>query len=245
MERDLNALVAKVKEAAGANLKSLVLYGSAVTGDFHSKHSDLNVLCVLERLDAAWLEKMNPPSRWWVGKGHPSPLVFTVEELARSADVFAIELLDIKASHRVLFGEDVFADLEIPMNLHHLQVERELRNSLVRLRQQFLRAPRDDKTTLALMTGSLSSFLALFRHALVALGRQSPAEPHQPKHAVVDRLADLLKFDPKGFHTVLEIREGKKSPRQVDAPAIFRAYLDAVTVVTRETDKRLNPGPAE
>jgi predicted nucleotidyltransferase len=240
MEQDLKALVAKLKEAAGANLKSVVLYGSAVTGEFHSKHSDLNVLCLLERLDPAALEELNPPSRWWAGKGNPAPLVFTLEELRRSADVFAIELLDIKSSHRVLLGEDPFAQLEVPMSLHHLQVERELRNNLVRLRQHYLSAPHDDKTSLGLMTGSVSSFISLFRHALIALGQQSPAEPHQPKHTVVDRLATLLRFDPSGFHTVLEVREGKKSSKQVNAPAVFRAYLEAVARVVREVDERLN-----
>jgi hypothetical protein len=241
MEQDLNALVTRLREALGDNLRSLVLYGSAVAGEFHSKHSDLNVLSLVERLDGSVLERINPASTWWTRKGHPAPLVFTLEELQRSADVFAIELLDIKTSRRVLFGRDLVADLNIPMNLHHLQVERELRNNLVRLRQHYLSARRDDKTTLGLMTASVSSFISLFRHALVALGEQPAADPHQPKHVVVDRLAALLSFDPSGFHTVLEIREEKKSTRQADVPATFRAYLDAVAKVVHEVDERLSP----
>src|SRR5437899_9918441 len=90
MDKDLNELVERLKQAAGSNLKSVVLYGSAASDEFHAKHSDLNVLCVLERLDASELEKLNPPATWWSRKGHPAPLVFTRDELRTSADVFAI-----------------------------------------------------------------------------------------------------------------------------------------------------------
>src|SRR5712692_1613784 len=112
MEKDLSELVEKLKRAAGTNLKSVVLYGSGVSEELQPKHSDLNVLSVLDWLDAAELEKLNSAAAWWVRKGHPAPLVFTLEELRRSADVFAIELLDIRARRRVLFGEDVFEGFE-------------------------------------------------------------------------------------------------------------------------------------
>lgn len=235
MEKQLDQLVRKLKEAAGSNLRSVVLYGSAVTGEFHPKHSDLNVLCVLEQLDAVELEELNPTAAWWSRKGHPAPLVFSLEELRRSADVFAIELLDIKASRRVLFGEDFFANLDVPMNLHHAQVERELRSNLIRLRQRYLAAPPDLKTLLGLMTASVSAFATLFRHALSALGEQPP----QQKRDVLNRLAGLLGFDAAGFHTVLDVREGKRREKDVDIVATFRAYLEAVARVAHEVDRRL------
>ena len=235
MEKDLNELVEKLKQAAGTNLKSVVLYGSAASGDFQQKHSDLNVLCVLERLHGEELAKLNPATAWWARKGHPAPLVFTVEELRRSADVFAIELLDIQASRRVLDGEDVFASLHVPMSLHREQVERELRTNLIRLRQGSLATPRSDASLERLMTASVSTFLALFRHALIALGEQAPKE----KRAGVDRLAALLGFDGAGFHAVLDAREGKRPLRSSDVPATFAAYLAAVTHVTEEVDRRL------
>jgi len=36
-----------------------------------------------------------------------------------------------KKSHRVLFGRDPVADLEIPMNLHRVEVEHELRAATI------------------------------------------------------------------------------------------------------------------
>ncbi len=233
MEKDLNELVEKLKQALGAGLKSVVLYGSAASGDFQPKHSDLNVLCVLERIEAAALGKLNATATWWVRKGHPAPLLFTLEELHHSADVFAIELLDIQASHRMLFGEDVFVSLHVPMSLHREQVERELRTNLIRLRQALLTASWNEAGLERLMNASASTFVALFRHALIALGEQPP----QSKRAVVDRLAAVLGFDAFAFHAILDAREGKR--RGGDVLKISDGYLGAVTRVAEEMDRRL------
>jgi hypothetical protein len=238
-EQQLGELIAKLKQAAGSNLKCIILYGSAATGEFQSGHSDLNIICVLDRLGTAELQKLSPVSAWWIRKRHPAPLVFTLEELRQFADVFAIELLDIKQGHRLLYGEDVFTTLDVPMDLHHLQLERELRNHLVRLRQQYLRTSDDNRAVIALMTGSVSSFAALFRHSLIALREQSDAEPHRSRRDVVGRLSDLLGFDPSGFYTVLDVREGRRPGKQVDAQATFQSYLDAVVRVVRQMDERL------
>ncbi len=233
MEKVLNELVEKLKQAAGGSLKSVVLYGSAASGEFQPRHSDLNILCVLERIDAAELGKLNRTAAWWVGKGHPAPLVFTMDELRHSADVFSIELLDIKANHRILYGEDVFASFDVPMSLHREQVERELRTNLIRLRQAYLAAPRKTVTLERLMSASISTFMALFRHALIALGEHPP----HSKRAVVDRLAELLGFEASPFHTALDAREGKRG--QADVFQTFDAYLAAVTRVAEEMDRRL------
>jgi len=62
--------------------------------------------------------------------------------LRHSADVFAIELLDMKQHRRMLLGEDFFDSVDVPMTLHRLQVERGLRTGVIRLRQAFLRSRR-------------------------------------------------------------------------------------------------------
>ncbi len=235
MEDILAELVGKLKGVAGPNLKAAVLYGSAVTGEFQEKHSDLNVLCLVERAGASELEQLNPVAIWWAKKGHPAPLVFTLEELQRSADVFAIELLDMKAHHRMLLGEDFLTGLAVPTTLHALQVERELRTNWLRLRQAILAAPPRRQALAGLMTGSISTFVTLFRHALIALGERSP----DGRRAVADRIAALVAADAAPFQTVLDIRAGKQEESQVDLPATLRGYLELVERVTDEVDRRL------
>ncbi len=240
-EQDLTDLVTRLKNAAGGNLLSVILYGSAATEEFHAGHSDLNVLCVMRSLGRDDLSKLHGASAWWAKKGHPAPLFFTLNELHHSADIFAIELLDIQAAHRVLHGQDLMASMHIPMNLHRLQVERELRNNTLRLRQHYLRHPADTKKTLELMTDSISSFAALFRHALIALGEESPSS----KRDTINRLGSVLGFDPSPFHTIFDIREGRKRERDVDVQGTFGAYLDRVSKVTDEIDRRLAGPPAK
>ncbi len=239
-EQNLTDLVTRLKNAAGSNLLSVILYGSAATEEFHPGHSDLNVLCIMQSLGRDDLSKLHAASAWWAKKGHPAPLFFTLSELQHSADIFAIELLDIKAAHRVLHGEDVIASLHVPMDLHRLHVERELRNNTLRLRQHYVMHPADSRKTLELMTSSISTFAALFRHALIALGE----DPPPTKRTTMDRLGSVLGFDPSPFHTIFEIREGRKRERDVDVQATFDAYLDRVAKVTEEIDRRLAVPPA-
>jgi hypothetical protein len=239
-EQDLTDLVTRLKDAAGSNLLSVILYGSAATEEFHEGHSDLNILCIMRSLGRDDLSKLHGASAWWAKKGHPAPLFFTLNELHHSADIFAIEMLDIQAAHRVLHGEDVMGSLHVPMNLHRLQVERELRNNTLRLRQHYVRYPADSRKTLELMTSSISTFAALFRHALIALGE----EPPPTKRSSMDRLGSVLGFDPSPFHTIFEIREGHKRGRDVDVQATFDTYLDRVSKVAEEMDRRLAVPPA-
>jgi hypothetical protein len=235
MEAKLTELVNRLQAAAKDNLQAVALYGSAVTGEFREGHSDLNVLCLVKRANSSDLETLHGVAEWWTKKGNHPPLIFTHEELNRSADVFAIELLDMKSRHRILFGENFLTTLEVPLNLHRLQVERELRTSWLRLRQAILAAPLDKKSHLGIMTQSLSTFCALFRHALFALGQPLPAT----KREAVAAIAVLTAADPTAFHSLLDLREGKKNNDAIDVEAALRSYLTFVEVVTNEVDRRL------
>jgi hypothetical protein len=235
-ENDLRELVERLQQVVGANLTALVLYGSsAADQEFREEHSDLNVLCLLQRLDAGELKKLQPVGLWWWRKGHPTPLVFTLPELQESADVFAIELLDMKQRHRMLLGDDFLLRFEVPMALHRSQVERELRTNVIRLRQALLRSRGRRAELSELMIASASTFAALFRHALIALGEPAP----ESRRETLDRLATKLRFDPGAIHAVLDIRDGKRQLRELDIELTFASYLDIVTRVAEEMDRRL------
>jgi hypothetical protein len=235
MEAKLTEFVNRLKAAIQDSLKTVVLYGSAVTGEFRAEHSDLNVLCVVDRADATLLENAHGVAEWWMRQGNLAPLIFTVDELRRSADVFAIELLDMKLHHRILFGTDFLDDFEVPLHLHRLQVERELRTAWLRLRQAILAAPLSNKVHVDIMLKSVSPFCALFRHALLALGHDMPAT----KRETVDAIASLTGGNPTAFQTVLDLREGKRKKSEIDVEVSLNAYLELVEVVTNEVDRRL------
>jgi hypothetical protein len=235
MEKQLRELVERLQQAVGSNLQSVILYGSAAAGEYRPGFSDLNVLCVVERLDLETLERLNPVVVWWTRMGQPAPLVFPREELLRSADVFAIEMLDIRAAHRVLHGENLFATLQVPMHLHRVEVERELRVQLLRLRQRYLTTPQNKKALLNLLVESISSTLTLFRHALLALGEP----PAATRRDALEQLSRQLGFDPAAFGALLDLREGKRRAAELDPIALLRGYLEGMTRVADEVDRRL------
>ena len=113
-EKQIDEFVSRMKQAAGQNLQSIILYGSAATGEYQTDFSNLNLLCVLRESSFSKLSAIAPVVDWWHRQKNPAPLVMTQEELERSADVFSIELLDMQHHHRMLFGEELLT----PGKLH-------------------------------------------------------------------------------------------------------------------------------
>ena len=235
IDHKLDEFVQKLKAAATDNLRAVILYGSAATEEFHTKHSDLNILCLVGQADAAHLEALHGAVEWWTRRDQRAPLVFTLDELQRSADIFTIELLDMKSRHRILYGANVLAEISVPLHYHSIQVERELRTDWLRLRQAILGAPKKSKVYLELMVSSFSAFAALFRHALIALG-EARAET---KREAIERIAKFAEADPAGFHAILGVREGKVKERDLDAEKTLNQYFAFVEAVTEEFDRQL------
>jgi hypothetical protein len=193
------------------------------------------LLCVVSDADAKQIEALHDPVEWWGKQGHRPPLVFTLEELQRSADVFAIELLDMQSHHQILFGEDILAGISVPLHYHSIQVERELRTDWLRLRQAMLAAPKKPKIYLELMTSSFSVFTALFRHALIAMGEA----PAGSKREAIERIGKFASADPAGFLAVLDHREGKREGRKIDVEKTLTQYFVFVEAVTDTFDRWL------
>jgi hypothetical protein len=226
METKLQELVNRLTEAAGKNLESVVLYGSAASGNYKPGTSDLNVLCTLVTMDVQELQLLAPVVHWWTQEEkEPPPLFFLSEELQRSTDVFAIESLDIQRAHRVLFGDDPVAKLEIPMNLHRVQVERDLRLLLLRLRQHALLAGKNEMEYTNTLRRTDSSALTLLRHTLMAFGEEPPADPA----ALFERVAVATGADARAFQAVHDFHEG--GTIESDAFQVYDAYMHALEKV--------------
>ena len=227
-----NEFVSRLRAATGENVVSVVLYGSGADGEFHPEYSDLNLLCVLRDASFVSLAKITEVADWWRGKKHHPPLVFTGEELQASAGVFPIEFVDMKQRYRVLYGEDVLRDLQVPMALHLFQLRYELREKLMLLRQHVSLVANKDKQLWEVMLHSLSSFTTLFRHVLIELGEQGR------KHSrdAVSELAARLNFDASPFVQLMDVRAGKLERKQVRASKIAAGYLAGIEKVSTAVD---------
>ena len=233
----LTEFVNRLKDVAATNLKSIILYGSAARGDFHEAHSDLNLLCVFNSLAVEELSRTAPIIHWWsVEQNEPAPLFFTSEELKHSADVFSIEILDMQESRQVLHGEDTVGAINVTMNLHRLQVERELRTVILKLRQHYLRTPGDTKELTPILRKSFSGVLTLLRHTIIAFGEEAPSDPHD----IVARAAALTNSDASAFDAVLHVRE--TGSLHGDIVPVYGAYLAELEKIIRALDQHMPKG---
>jgi hypothetical protein len=122
--------------------------------------------------------------------------------------------------------------------MHRIQVEYELGEKLALLRQHLLLAAGNDSRLWELLTRSVSSFATLFRHALIALGSESPVG----KREAVQALSKQIGFDASSFLQVLDVREGKADRKTFDVADVFSRYLAALEHVTATVDKMLDSG---
>jgi predicted nucleotidyltransferase len=231
MEQKLQDLVDRLRDAQKERLVSVILYGSAASGDHHGEFSDLNVLCVLTRVTPAELSACEPIFKWW-RDGNPSPLLLSEEEVRTSTDCFPIEFHDMQERRRVLFGQDVIEKLEIDKTFYRAQVEHDLRAKLLRLRQKAAGVLGNKQDLLRLMMDSVSTFLVLSRHALLLSGIATGWQ----KREIARNLA-ALQVNATPFDTLLDLREKKKKPGDVDVESAFASYLKQIEAVVAHVDR--------
>jgi len=224
VDKPLAQLVERLRRAYGESLVAVVLYGSAVTEERHSKFSDYNVLCVLSAVTPRELSAGEEVFHWWRGLGNPSPLLLTETEMSSSAECFPIEFLDIQQQHRLLHGREVMSGLAIGRSFYRAQVEHDLRAKVLRLRQKASGLLSDPGLLRRLLADSVSTFCVLLRHALALDGVQVAAR----KREIVERAAERFAFDSQPFLKLLDLREERCAPRDVDPWVLLAPYLDAL-----------------
>ena len=233
MEKLLNELVEKLQKAFGERLVSVVLYGSAASGEYRAHFSDLNILCVLTEVTPRELGESEQIFRWWRSQGSPSPLLLSQEEFYGSSDTFAIEFHDIQRQHRVLFGKEVTESLVVDDSFYRAQVEHDLRAKLLRLRQKAAGILSEEDLLRRLLVDSLSTFCVLFRHALVLHGGEPPAT----KREIIAQASERFGVDPAPFSKLLDIREELVKPGDVPPVPLLGSYLQGIGVVIAAVDR--------
>jgi hypothetical protein len=232
MPGQLDQLVERLRKALGGDLVSVVLYGSAAVGDYNEKFSDYNVLCVLGQITPAQLGATGPIFSWWREQGNPAPLLLTENEVRNSTDCFAIEFHDIKEHHRILYGADVVSSLVIDRSFYRAQVEHDLRAKLLRLRQKASGVISDKEVLRRLLADSISTFCVLFRHALILHGREVAGR----KREIIEHAREIFGIDSAPFNSLLDQREQKIKPKEIEPEALLAAYLKEIGKVIDAVD---------
>ena len=212
----------QLKSSLGANLASVILYGSTVSGDQTKSYSRVNLCVILKEDGVPALRAALPAFREWAKAGHPWPTVFTVHRFERASDVFPIEFADIKRSRRVLFGSDPFAIVTIEAAAMRTQLEHELRVKLLRLREIYFETGGDPKGLRDALAKTLSALTAMMR-TILRLMNKSVDGLSSPQ--VWAALAERAPIDAEAFSTVWQWRQKDRAADKADPEAVFTRVL--------------------
>ena len=220
----LEELVTQLRSAYGAQLTSVVLYGSGATGEHVAKKSDYNVLVLLARMESGALAAASAVARAWNEAGNPPPMTLTEEEWLRSSDVFPMEYSDILAQNRVLYGSPPFDGIRISRENLRLQLEQQVMGKLLQLRQGALLAGTDGSRQAGLIAASIGTIMVLFRAVLRLSSETVPAE----SGLVAERVAALAGFNAKPFVRALRHKRGEEKLATAEAGGVLSQYLSGV-----------------
>ncbi len=220
----LDDLVAQLRAAYGADLSTVVLYGSAAAGEHIPKQSDYNVLLLLERVEPRALAAASAVARAWNEAGNPPPMTMTVEEWRESSDIFPMEYADILERHRVLYGTSPFDGIMVLRENLRLQLEQQVMGKLLQLRQGALLAGTEGRRQVDLISASLSTMMVLFRSVLRLHGERPPGD----NAALAQRVATLAGFDATPF--LRAIRHVRSETRMTgdDVGELLAGYIGGI-----------------
>jgi predicted nucleotidyltransferase len=209
---------------------SAVLYGSAARGDFVPGRSDINLMLVLDQLNAPVLRSLSRGFTGWRKAIPEPPLVLSRPEWSRANDAFPIEITDMRLSYQVLRGSDPLAGVQVDLGDLRKALEREFRGKLLRLRQGYSTYAPEPGALGSLGLQSAATILVLLRGVLTAAGKPVPTDATELASAA----AALIGFEPEYLLHVVRHR----SDREWRCGASeFENYMNAVEQTAQFIDQ--------
>lgn len=218
----LQRFVDAARDALGADLMSIILFGSAAEGRLRAT-SDVNVLVVIRDWKPEQADRMREPVRTAIAGIRLAPLFIRNDELHDAALAFADKFSDILRRRRVLFGDDAVEGIVIPRAALVARERQSLLNIAVRLRQTYLvRSLRDEQAALAVaeMAGPLRGSAA----TLLELSGRGVFEPRQALRVFVEGTRDA------SLGPVLDTMSAVREEREL-APGVAPAALAALETI--------------
>lgn len=133
VRRCLTDFCAAAGAAFGAELRSIVLFGSAAEGRLRAT-SDVNVIVVLRAFERGAVDRIREPLRVAAAAVRLGPMFLLESEILAAAEAFAAKFADIVHRRRVLVGDDPFSDLAVSRAAQLARLKQILLNLTLRLR---------------------------------------------------------------------------------------------------------------
>ena len=199
-KRMLETFVQGLKDIYRDGLESVALYGSAASGEFSQKHSNINLMVILNDTSLINLKKcaglVNSKKFNML-----NPVFFTESYINKSIDVFPIEFLDMKENYVLLYGKDFLKELTInPKNLR-FQCEQELKSKLINIKKAYLKSGEQE------LRGVIFKSFTSVMHILRNLVRLKGKDPVYLKEDCLNQVSREFNKELLNFKKILEAKK--------------------------------------
>jgi hypothetical protein len=228
----LQRYVKETTTLLGQQLEGILLYGSAVGGEFLPGRSNLNLLLMVSNYDREGMKRYAKAHQRWSREQFVVPLLVTEAELTRPGTVFPLEYLEIQEQHRVLWGRDPFIGLHIDRTHLAYQVQQGIQGNLVRLRQRFIEGGGTEEAMTMLLPLSLTALLPSLRGLQRLAGQPALFQ----SDSLLTAIRNMTGLDLAGLGDVLELKRGIISPGPAEVPRLYERYagnLEALIALIR------------
>ena len=219
-----------LKDIYQDELISLILYGSAASGEFVDKHSNLNALVILRNTDLGILKRA---SRIINKFRMINPLFLTENYINNSTDIFPIEFLDMQENYLVLYGKDVLKNIDVNTSNLRFQCEQELKAKLINLKQLYLRINRDKVALRNLLFKSFTSVLHILRNVLRLKGRKPP----YLKQDILKEVKSEFQIDINIWEKILAAKLKQIKLKSKDTEELFIKFVRELEIIVEIVDK--------
>jgi predicted nucleotidyltransferase len=216
----------------GDDLISIMLYGSAASGDYIPGKSDINFLIMLSEKGIDYLDQTFDLVARWKKRNVATPLFLTEAYVSTSLDVFPIEYLNFQNSYKLVYGKDILKDLSFDRGFLRMQCEREVKGKLLLLREAFLESRGKGKDLQQLIAQSLGAFIAIFNGLLHLKGEELPRH----KRDVIKNVCQAFDMDNDLFAKLLDVKEKRVKLSGPEITNLFKAYLKQVQKLWKVVD---------
>jgi len=188
-----------IQELFGESGKALTVFGAVLIEGFNVDRDTVRSVLVVEQIELPLLRRLADRGAKLGKIGVAAPLIMTPDHIRTSLDTFPLELMEIQQRHATLFGQDHFNGLAFESAHVRLQCERELKRTLIALRQGLLASAGRERLVRVLEKDAADDLARTLRGLLWMKG-------HKEYKGAIDVVTEIETFATRklpGVRTVL------------------------------------------
>ncbi|MFA6320591.1 MAG: hypothetical protein WCY36_01900 [Candidatus Omnitrophota bacterium] len=229
LQKVIRSFIEDLSSLYKEDLVSVILYGSAASGEYVGVYSNVNIAVFLKD---AQLKNIAKSSRLMRKYCTISPTFFTEKFIRSSADVFPIEFLDMKENHLVLYGPDLFKDLEIDIRNLRFQCEQELKAKIINMKKSYI-----ETGAASSLRNILFKFFGSALHILRNVVRLKGRTPPYKKDDIITELSVGLGIDVTNMRAIQNAKIGKTVLKNKDVENLFFEFANDLEAISEIIDK--------